>query len=164
MNGLTENTLIDINVFCQKKTEHLVKSMPGVRDRSGLSSIAASVDQHVFGTAIYPTPLSKAAFLWRSITNYHCFYNGNKRTAFVAAYVYLLMSGIHLTIDRHTFYEYALRIAAGELDDRAIEQFLKNAVNTEGVSPPSENPITLIEEYYTKDEELCGLIEDLSLT
>lgn len=92
MNRLDEAVLIEINDFCQKKTAHRVKGMYGVRDQNGLASIAASVDQNVFGVDIYPNVFSKAAYLWRSITNYHYFYNGNKRTAFLAAYVFLYVN------------------------------------------------------------------------
>lgn len=164
MNRLDEAVLIEINDFCQKKTAHKVKGMYGVRDQNGLRSIAASVDQNVFGIDIYPNVFSKAAYLWRSITNYHCFYNGNKRTAFLAAYVFLYTNGYQLTIDRPVFFATALKLAAGELTDEAIEKLLQKSIQPIESVEEQTSALAILENCYSKDEELSRLIEELSVT
>ncbi|MBP1045621.1 type II toxin-antitoxin system death-on-curing family toxin [Enterococcus sp. BWM-S5] len=163
MKTMTEKTLIEINDFCQKKTETHVKPMYGVRESSGLASIAVSVDQNVFGVAVYPTVFSKAAFLWRSITNYHCFYNGNKRTGIVTAYVYLMMNGFRVAIEEPLFYDAALRIAAGQMGDEAIENLLEKSAQPDN-SGIDKSLIDILEKSYIDTPQLKKLVEQLSLT
>lgn len=139
--------------------------MYGVRDRKGLASISASVDQSVFGIDIYPTVFSKATFLWRSLTNYHCFYNGNKRTAFVTAYLFLLMNDFQLLIDTRVFYEAALAIAAGEMADEQIEELLlAQATKCKSEVRDDLEFSNVLETVYEQDAHLKKLIEELSLT
>lgn len=164
MKQLNEKVLIEINEFCQKKTEAQVTSMYGVRDQGGLISLAASVEQSVFGIDVYPTIISKAAFLWRGITNYHCFYNGNKRTGLVTAYVFLLMNGFRLTITKQAFYDAAIAIAAGKMTDEAIEDLLAKSVEKDNRLVDVEELSDLLETIYQQDAELRTVVEELSLT
>ncbi|MGX7150007.1 Fic family protein [Enterococcus ureasiticus] len=82
---MDEQLIIDINNYLQKLTEDVVKPMYGVREKSSIHLISKSLDQEVFWVALYPTIFDKAAYLWYTIFNYHCFYNGKERTALVTA-------------------------------------------------------------------------------
>ena len=48
-------------------------------------------------TGHYPTLIDEAAALWESLSQNHPFVDGNKRTAFAAAYVFLAINGLAIT-------------------------------------------------------------------
>ena len=48
-------------------------------------------------TGYYPSLTDEAAALWESLSQNHPFVDGNKRTAFAAAYVFLLINGPRIT-------------------------------------------------------------------
>ena len=55
-------------------------------------------------TGYYADLLEEAAALWESLSQNHCFVDGNKRTAFAATYTFLAMNGLHLTADAEETY------------------------------------------------------------
>jgi len=63
----------------------------GVRD-AGLLEAALFRPQ----TGYYPTLIDEAAALWESLSQNHPFIDGNKRTAFAATYVFLLINGLEI--------------------------------------------------------------------
>jgi death-on-curing protein len=63
----------------------------GVRD-PGLLEAALFRPQ----TGYYPTLIDEAAALWESLSQNHPFIDGNKRTAFAATYVFLLINGLKI--------------------------------------------------------------------
>jgi death on curing protein len=48
-------------------------------------------------TGYYPTLVEEAAALWESLSQNHPFVDGNKRTAFAATYVFLVINGLDIT-------------------------------------------------------------------
>ena len=48
-------------------------------------------------TGYYPSLTDEAAALWESLSHNHPFVDGNKRTAFAATYVFLLINGLRIT-------------------------------------------------------------------
>ena len=64
----------------------------GIRD-PGLLEAALFRPQ----TGHYPTLIDEAAALWESLSQNHPFVDGNKRTAFAAAYVFLAINGLAIT-------------------------------------------------------------------
>ena len=65
---------------------------PGVRD-PGLLEAALYRPQ----TGYYADLIEEAAALWESLSQNHAFIDGNKRTAFAAAYTFLAVNGARLT-------------------------------------------------------------------
>ena len=63
----------------------------GVRD-PGLLEAALFRPQ----TGYYPTLIDEATALWESLSQNHPFIDGNKRTAFAATYVFLLINGLKI--------------------------------------------------------------------
>jgi death-on-curing protein len=49
-------------------------------------------------TGYYPSLIDEAAALWESLSQNHPFVDGNKRTAFAATYVFLLINGLRITV------------------------------------------------------------------
>ena len=66
----------------------------GVRD-PGLLEAALFRPQ----TGYYADLIEEAAALWESMSQNHAFLDGNKRTAFAAAYTFLAINGARLTAD-----------------------------------------------------------------
>ena len=65
---------------------------PGLRD-PGLLEAALFRPQ----TGYYSSLIDEAAALWESLSQNHPFVDGNKRTAFAATYVFLLINGLRIT-------------------------------------------------------------------
>lgn len=66
----------------------------GIRDQ-GLLEAALYRPQ----TGYYADLMEEAAALWESLSQNHPFVDGNKRTAFAAAYAFLTINGIRLNAD-----------------------------------------------------------------
>ena len=64
----------------------------GIRD-PGLLEAALFRPQ----TGYYPSLIEEAAALWESLSQNHPFVDGNKRTAFAATYVFLLINGLTIS-------------------------------------------------------------------
>ena len=64
---------------------------PGLRD-AGLLEAALFRPQ----TGYYADVIEEAAALWESLSQSHAFIDGNKRTAFAAAFTFLAINGIEL--------------------------------------------------------------------
>src|SRR4030081_2591282 len=64
---------------------------PGIRD-PGLIEAAIFRPQ----TGYYADIIEEAAALWESLSQNHPFIDGNKRTAFAAAYTFLAINGVEL--------------------------------------------------------------------
>lgn len=82
-------------------------------------SIAANkTQQHIFGKDLYPDEFSKAAVLLINLIKKHPFHNANKRTAFLATYIFLKLSSYSLKMKNQEVLEFVVRIATyqGEFD------------------------------------------------
>lgn len=113
---LIEKDIVKLNVIQIRKyspTEPI-----GVIDKNALSMAVNQPKQHIFGKDLYPDEFSKAAVLLINIIKKHPFHNANKRTAFLAAYVFLKLNGYSLKMENQEVVEFVVRIAMyhGEFD------------------------------------------------
>ncbi|MCK4555373.1 MAG: type II toxin-antitoxin system death-on-curing family toxin [Candidatus Aenigmarchaeota archaeon] len=72
---------------------HEVVAGEGLRDKAGLDIICYKTQENR-----YPKIIDKSSFLLHSIATKHPFYNGNKRTALMAALVFLVINGYGIDI------------------------------------------------------------------
>lgn len=96
---------------------------PGLRD-AGLFESALARPQHL---AAYGSPDAAdlaAAYGWGLARN-HPFVDGNKRTAFVAALLFLALNGLDLVADDGECVLTMLAVAAGELSEPAFAAWLR---------------------------------------
>jgi death on curing protein len=98
-------------------------SPSGVKDRGLLSSAVARPFQSAGGGDAYEDIFEKAAALFHSIIHNHPFHNGNKRTALVAAVVYLDDHGFWLEgCSDDELFEFTRKVAAHEItEDKSQE-------------------------------------------
>ena len=80
----------------------------GVRD-PGLLEAALFRPQ----TGYYADLIEEASALWESISQNHPFIDGNKRTAFAAAYTFLAINGAQLTADAQETEDFVLGLYEG---------------------------------------------------
>ena|SRR5664279_1667122 len=86
-------TVVEVLAIHEDQIERF-GGLPGVRDL-GLLEAALFRPQ----TGYYADVIEEAAALWESLSQNHAFLDGNKRTAFAAAYTFLYINGVRLTAD-----------------------------------------------------------------
>lgn len=95
----------------------------GLRDK-GLLESALSKPQNL---VVYssPTPAELAASYAAGIIRNHPFIDGNKRTGFMVAAVFLEVNGYTLTASEESVVEKTLGLAAGTVTEKAYGNWLK---------------------------------------
>lgn len=92
----------------------------GVRDM-GLLEAALFRPQ----TGYYEDEIEQAAALWESLAQNHPFVDGNKRTAFAAAFTFLEINGVRITADPDDTFRFIIDgLEAGEFDFERIKNWL----------------------------------------
>ncbi len=98
----------------------------GVRDKGRLEAALASMQQEVFGQALYPTIFDKAAVMLRGIIADHPFVDGNKRTGMMAALIFLNLNSYDTTkLADKELEDFAVQVAVEHLDVPVIAAWLK---------------------------------------
>ena len=83
-------------------------------------------------TGYYPTLIDEAAALWESLSQNHPFIDGNKRTAFAATYVFLLINGLQIIATDEEAQSFVLGLYdTGELNFANVRAWLLE--NTQSV-------------------------------
>lgn len=102
----------------------------GVRDEGLLASALARAQQ----LAAYGDPdvADLAAAYAYGIVRNHPFVDGNKRSAFVAAQIFLRLNGSRIHADRADCVLTMLRLAAGEIDEAAYAAWLREHLAPHG--------------------------------
>ncbi|HEX3624262.1 MAG TPA: type II toxin-antitoxin system death-on-curing family toxin [Verrucomicrobiae bacterium] len=95
----------------------------GLRDE-GLLDSALSKPQHLFAYS-KPTHAEMAASYSAGIILNHPFLDGNKRTGFMVAAVFLEVNGRELTATEESVVEYTLGLAAGTLKEKDYAAWLE---------------------------------------
>ena len=103
-----------------------------VRDLGLLASAAARPRTSVFGDDAYPSLTEKAAAICQSVVRNHALVDGNKRLAWSATRVFLLINGHDIVYDIDDAEEFVLAAARGELDVAAIARDLTAHLRTTG--------------------------------
>ncbi|WP_147803653.1 type II toxin-antitoxin system death-on-curing family toxin [Alkalicoccus halolimnae] len=104
---LEEHEVIEINR--RQMAEEGKKSI--LKEPGELSIILESPYLISFGVELYPTLWEKAACYLYKLTVAHVFENANKRTAFLAAYIFMRANGYIITAERDVLYDFMLALA-----------------------------------------------------
>lgn len=101
----------------------------------GLLQAAIAVPQAGGPAGYYHADLFEmaAAYLFHLAKN-HPFVDGNKRTAAVAALVFLDLNGVEIRASNHDLYETVMAVANGRLAKSAVAEFLRRHARS---GPPS---------------------------
>src|ERR1700682_1195570 len=83
-------------------------------------------------TGYYADLIEEAAALWESLSENHAFIDGNKRTAFAAAYTFLAINGARLTADAAGTYDFVANLyEANQFTFDQLVPWLRSHVNVE---------------------------------
>ncbi|WP_260449023.1 type II toxin-antitoxin system death-on-curing family toxin [Listeria booriae] len=148
--------IMEINEFSQNLfKEEGIYGVKGVKDHNLLCSAVDSIKaDYVFGVAAYPTIVDKAAQLWFSLANNHCFSNGNKRTALLATLSFLEMNCYTLNYDFDDLflYYYTKKIVEKDLTKDQIAKWLKQRLRYDISYLKNNNQIPLLKPYHFRME------------
>ncbi|AST94646.1 type II toxin-antitoxin system death-on-curing family toxin [Shouchella clausii] len=97
----------------------------GVKEMNLLESALHRPKQSVLGKDAYPTIYEKAAALFQSLVQNHCFYNANKRTALWSVEYFLVTNGYELTNDQVELERFTVAIATDHLEVADISKWLR---------------------------------------
>ena len=92
----------------------------GIRDEGLLESAVAPPRAMFGGAYLHPGLADMAAAYLFHITSNHAFVDGNRRTALVAAYTFLVSNGVDLDISDDEMEQLVLGVAEGSLRKAAI--------------------------------------------
>lgn len=98
----------------------------GVRDMGLLQSALNAPFQAFGGKEVYPSLLSKAAAMCRSIISNHPFVDGNKRTGIHVMLIFLEINGVKLEYAQKELIELGLGVAAGNFEINDIFNWLSD--------------------------------------
>jgi death-on-curing protein len=104
----------------------------GILSENALENCVALPMMSIFGTEITSSLWSKAAMLLLCIANRHPFVDGNKRTAWTTAKVFLLLNGFRLTAPPENGESIIIGVVQGTIDRDNLADWIKN--NSEPVS------------------------------
>jgi death on curing protein len=98
--------------------------LSGIRDENALeASLARPLNKAAYGEE---DVLCLAASYLYGIARNHPFSDGNKRTAFLAAYTFLWINGYSLEAEQSVVIAFVLSVAAGEIDEEGATRFFRD--------------------------------------
>lgn len=95
-----------------------------VRDPGLLLSALARPKTSLFGTDAYPTLPLKTAALMDSIINNHPMMDGNKRSSWFAANIFVELNGFELVAETDEAFDFVLSVATGEAELETIAAWI----------------------------------------
>ncbi len=111
--------------------------MSGLRDSALLdSALARPINLHAYGEADLCALACAYAF---ALVRNHPFVDGNKRTAFLAAYVFLRLNGLELIADEVDVAKSVLALAANEIGEKEFSAWLRTNARPE-IDPEVDPP------------------------
>lgn len=102
--------------------------LEGVRDENLLASATLAPQSSFGGKSPYRDIIEVAAAYLFYICGNHPFFDGNKRTAMMAAIVFLRLNGIEPAPDSKHWEEFVLEVAASKLDRDATTRRLRKLI------------------------------------
>ena len=120
MIRLTEQQVLSIHEMMIKATG----GSGGVRDMSLLQSAVNAPFQAFGGKEVYPSLLSKASAMCRSVISNHPFVDGNKRTGIHVMLIFLEVNGVQSDYTQKELVDLGVGIAAGNFDVNDILNWL----------------------------------------
>lgn len=124
---MNELTLEDVLIM-HRDSIAVHGGIPGVKNEGYVLSALAQPSMAAFGSDLYPSLPEKAAALCFSFNKNHAFHDGNKRIAFQAANVFLLINGYRLVATNDEAVEMGLAVADGSMSREELVQWIAGRV------------------------------------
>lgn len=102
-----------------------------IKNDNSFEYVLSAPNQEIFGVERHPSIFNKAAVYLFYIIKDHIFCDGNKRTGMIAAFTFLDVNGIEIsmTVNRNRIVNYAERIAGCKPSIEHISKWLKKISN-----------------------------------
>jgi death-on-curing protein len=126
----------------------------GIRDPSLVLSALGEPKQTFDGKDLYPDIFDKAAVLMRSLAQNHGFVNANKRTAMMAAIIFLEENGYEVLAPPTKMYRLAMKIVREKPTISNIAKTLRKYSRV-----PERKPKSMFVRYWDKIKEFLGIEE-----
>ncbi|MBP1843575.1 death-on-curing protein [Rhizobium petrolearium] len=109
-------------IHAEQLAEH--GGLPGLRDENALEgALARPLHKHAYGEeSVF---VLAAAYLYGFARN-HPFSDGNKRTAYLATFTFLMINGYLIEATQAEVIAFVLSVAAGEIDEEGAMRFLRD--------------------------------------
>lgn len=104
----------------------------GIRDEGLLESALAQPEASFGGDYVHQSLFEMAAAYGYHICKNHPFYDGNKRTAFLAMYMFLYVNGWELKADKKVLYATMIELARGKFTKKRLSRFLREKSQKRG--------------------------------
>jgi len=112
---------IDI-IHSEQIAEH--GGLSGITDENALeAALARPLHKHAYGE---DDLCGLAAAYLHGLARNHPFADGNKRTAYLAAFTFLVINGHLVEATQAEVIEFVLAVAAGEIDEEGAARFLRD--------------------------------------
>lgn len=128
MKYLGAKDIVKMNVIQIKK--YSPNEPIGVKDPNALEMCVGQLKVTDFGEEVYLSVYEKAALLLIQLIKKHPFHNANKRTAFLAAFVFLKINGQLLTIKQKDAVDLVVYIATYDKDFDQLKYEVTNTIKT----------------------------------
>jgi death-on-curing protein len=97
----------------------------GIRDMGLLESALAQPEASFGGDYVHQDIFHMAAAYGYHICQNHPFFDGNKRTALIAMYMFLFVNGHRLKADKKNLFAVMMGVAQGLIDKDSLADFLR---------------------------------------
>jgi death on curing protein len=97
----------------------------GIRDESLLESALAQPQASFDGDYVHEDIFHMAAAYGYHLCRNHPYYDGNKRTALIAMYMFLYVNGYQIVADKKSLYAIILDLARGKVSKEDVRVYLK---------------------------------------
>ena len=118
---LSEDEIVELH----DRVIGLLGGKRGLRDPDALRSCVAQPKTAVFGVERFPTIFDKAAAYCFYLVRLHPFFDGNKRTAFLAARTFLFDGGFVPHFDTDETYQMMISLVEGKSDIDRLASFFR---------------------------------------
>lgn len=125
---LEARDIIKMNVIQIKK--YSPNEPTGVKDPDALEMCVGQLQITAFGEEVYSSIYEKATMLLIQLIKKHPFHNANKRTAFLALFVFLKINGYLLTIPEEKAIDLVINIAVYDGDFNKLKQEVITIIKT----------------------------------
>jgi death-on-curing protein len=100
--------------------------LKGIRDANLLLSAIETPKAAIFGEELYPTVYDKAAIYLYNIVQNHPFNDGNKRTGFGVAYLFLRANKVPILFSDELYEDLVIEVAKGRKTKDEIAYFFEH--------------------------------------
>lgn len=101
----------------------------GILDLKKVEDCLLQPKSAVFNVEVYKTIPEKAAAYLYFINAWHPFVDGNKRVAYTATKIFLLMNGFDLLVDQDEAYQFCKEIASGKKSHELTTEWLSKFIS-----------------------------------